>query len=312
MLVKPTPWALLSVLQLGELAHRAGVPPGVLNIVPGGLEAGQSLVAHQGVDRISFTGSVAAGKEVNRNNAQARLAPVLLELGGKSPSLVFADADLDMALKGVSRGIFRSQGQSCVAGSRLLLEESIYDQFLERLAAAMAEMKIGDPSSDDTEIGPLITPEHLARVQAYVQAGLDEGARLVVGGRIPVDSALGDGNFLEPTLFDEVTSAMRIWREEIFGPVLVVMPFQNDEEAIRKANDTSFGLSSSVWTSNLERAFYVSGKIQSGMTWVNSHFVRDLRSPFGGVKDSGIGSEGGRYGLEFYTQPKMICLPYPR
>ena len=310
--VKPTPWALLSVLQLGELAHRAGVPPGVLNIVPGGLEAGQSLVAHQGVDRISFTGSVAAGKEVNRNNAQARLAPVLLELGGKSPSLVFADADLDMALKGVSRGIFRSQGQSCVAGSRLLLEESIYDQFLERLAAAMAEMKIGDPSSDDTEIGPLITPEHLARVQAYVQAGLDEGARLVVGGRIPVDSALGDGNFLEPTLFDEVTSAMRIWREEIFGPVLVVMPFQNDEEAIRKANDTSFGLSSSVWTSNLERAFYVSGKIQSGMTWVNSHFVRDLRSPFGGVKDSGIGSEGGRYGLEFYTQPKMICLPYPR
>ncbi len=310
--VKPTPWALLSILQLGEIANEAGIPEGVLNIVPGGVEAGEALVSHPAVDRISFTGSVGAGKAVNQANAQARLAPVVLELGGKSPSIVFADADLDLALKGVARGIFRSQGQSCVADSRLLLERSICDDFLKQLVESVGKMKIGDPISPDTQIGPLITKEHLQRVKNFITAGIEEGAKLTLGGKRPVDPALKNGNYIEPTIFENVTPEMEIWRKEIFGPVLVVMPFKTEEEAIAKANNSSFGLSSTVWTTDFERALSVAGSIESGMTWINSHFVRDLRSPFGGIKDSGVGSEGGRYSLEFYTKPKMMCLSYPR
>ena len=310
--VKPTPWALLSILQLGEIANEAGIPEGVLNIVPGGVEAGEALVSHPAVDRISFTGSVGAGKAVNQANAQARLAPVVLELGGKSPSIVFADADLDLALEGVARGIFRSQGQSCVADSRLLLERSIYDDFLKQLVESVGKMKIGEPISPDTQIGPLITKEHLQRVKNFISAGIEAGAKLTLGGKCPVDPALKNGNYIEPTIFENVTSEMAIWRKEIFGPVLVVMPFKTEEEAIAKANNSSFGLSSTVWTTDFERALSVAGSIESGMTWINSHFVRDLRSPFGGIKDSGVGSEGGRYSLEFYTKLKMMCLSYPR
>lgn len=308
--IKPPTWAALSVLQLGEIAKEAGVPDGVLNILPGGVEAGEALVRHTGVNRISFTGSVPAGKAVQRANAEVRLAPVSLELGGKAPSIVFTDADLDLALKGVARGIFRSQGQSCVAGSRLLLEQGIYDKFLDRLAAAAAKMRIGDPLDPATEIGPLITREHLKRVEDYIESGLREGARLVTGGRRPADGSLARGNYLEPTIFDRANSEMRIVREEIFGPVLAAIPFRTTEEAIRLANDTRFGLSASIWTRDTNRALRVAEALETGMIWVNSHFLRDLRAPFGGVKESGVGSEGGRYSIEFYTQPKMICLPF--
>jgi len=309
--VKPSPMALLSVLQLGEFANEAGIPEGVLNIIPGDAEAGSALVAHRQLDRISFTGSVATGKVVNKKNAEVRLAPVSLELGGKSPSIVFADADIDFAVKGVGRGIFRSQGQSCVAGSRLLLEEPVYDDFMEKLVSLAQEMKIGDQLSADTEIGPLITRKHLLHVERFIEEGKKEGATLSTGGNRPNDSELEHGNYLEPTIFEDVKPSMSIWREEIFGPVLSVMKFSGEKEAIELANDSSYGLSSTVWTSNLERALSVADKIQAGMTWINSHFVRDLRAPFGGVKESGVGSEGGRYSLEFYTKPKMVCVPYP-
>ena len=308
--IKPSPWALLSVLQLGELAQEAGIPDGVLNIVPGGVEAGKALVAHPGVDRISFTGSVRGGKEVNQSNASVRLAPVSLELGGKSPTVVFCDADLDFAIKGVARGIFRSQGQSCVAGSRLLLDHAIYQEFIEGLKSYVSEMKIGDQLDQDSDIGPLITEEHAQNVLSMIESGIKEGATLTIGGQRIKEGDLAKGNFISPAIFENVQAEMKIWKEEIFGPVLVVMPFSSEAEALHLANDTNFGLSSSVWTNNYERALRVAGEIEAGMTWVNSHFVRDLRSPFGGIKESGIGSEGGRYSLEFYTKPKMMCFPY--
>jgi len=308
--VKPSPWALLSVLQLGELANEAGIPEGVLNIIPGAAEGGKALVAHPGVNRVSFTGSVASGKAVQESNAKTRLAPVSLELGGKSPSIVFSDADLDFSAKGVARGIFRSQGQSCVAGSRLLVEESVYSKFMPKLVEQVKAMKIGNQLDPKSEIGPLITGEHLAKVESYVAQGKKEGARITIGGKRPDSAELRAGNFFEPTIFEDVSSAMKIWQEEIFGPVLVVMPFKDEAQAIELANSTSFGLSASIWSTNLERALRVANAIESGMVWVNSHFVRDLRAPFGGVKNSGVGSEGGHYSLEFYTQPKMICYPW--
>jgi acyl-CoA reductase-like NAD-dependent aldehyde dehydrogenase len=310
--VKPSPWAPLSILQLGGLAREAGIPAGVLNIVPAGAEAGDALVRHPGVNRVSFTGSVGVGKLIRIANALSRMAPVSLELGGKAPSIVYADADLDFTLRGVLRGIFRSQGQSCVAGSRLLVEQSIYDGFVGRLVEATRTLRIGSPADRATDIGPLITAEHLQRVEEYIASGQAEGARLLTGGRRPADAALGAGNYLEPTIFDEVSTEMRVWREEIFGPVLVLAPFTSTEEAIALANDSLYGLSANVWTSNLDRAMAVAEQLETGMVWINSHFVRDLRTPFGGVKESGIGSEGGRYSMEFYTQQKTVCLPWGR
>ena len=309
--IKPSPWALLSVLQLGELANQAGIPKGVLNILPGDADAGKAIVSHAGVDRVSFTGSVPVGKIVAKANAEARLAPVSLELGGKSPTVVFEDADLDFAAKGVARGIFRSQGQSCVAGSRLLLQDSIYDSFMDKLITNIKAMKMGYQVEESTQIGPIINKKHLAHVEACIQKAKDEGAKLTIGGKRPDGTEFKKGNFVEPTVFENVTRSMEIWKEEVFGPVLAVMRFKNQDEAVELANDTIFGLSSSVWTNNFERAMQMTSAIDAGMVWVNAHFVRDLRAPFGGVKESGIGSEGGRYSLEFFTKPKMMCFPYP-
>ena len=308
--IKPSPWALLSVLQLGELANEAGIPPGVLNIVPGDADAGKTLVSHADVDRISFTGSVHVGKAVSIANAQTRMAAVSLELGGKSPTIVFGDADIDKAVQGVARGIFRSQGQSCVAGSRLLLHESIYDAFLEKLCDFANQMTIGSQLEEKTQIGPIINKEHLEHIETYIEKAIAAGAKAITGGKRPTDSKLAKGNYYEPTVLTQISRDMQVWREEIFGPVLVVMPFSSDRQAIELANDSTFGLSSSLWTHQLDRALTVATDIEAGMVWLNSHFVRDLRAPFGGVKDSGIGSEGGRYSLEFFSKPKMVCFPW--
>ncbi|MGH8007950.1 MAG: aldehyde dehydrogenase, partial [Candidatus Binatia bacterium] len=309
--LKPSELAPLSLMKLGEIAQEADLPPGVLNVLSGFGEVGAALTTHPGVNAVSFTGGVATGKRVVHAAADT-LKRVSLELGGKSPNLVFADADLDMAVKGAVRAIFRSQGQSCMAGSRLLLQDAISDRFMERFLGAVAGLKVGDPLDPATDFGPLITAQHRERVEEFIQSGLDEGARLLTGGNRPNDLALHKGNYLLPTVFEDVTNTMRVCREEIFGPVLTVQRFHDEAEAIRLANDTSFGLAGYLWTQDVNRALRIASAVKAGMIWVNSFFLRDLRTPFGGARESGIGREGGRYSLEFYTEPKFVCIPYER
>jgi len=307
--LKPSELAPLSLMKLGEIAQEAGLPPGVLNVVSGFGEVGAALTTHPDVNAVSFTGGVATGKQVLKVAADT-LKRVSLELGGKSPNIVFADADLDIAVKGAVRAIFRSQGQSCVAGSRLILQDSMYDHFMERFLKAIASLKVGDPLDPTTDFGPLITAQHRERVEGYIQSGLDEGAKLLTGGKRPSDPMLQKGNYILPTVFENVTSSMRICNEEIFGPVLSVQRFHDEAEAIRLANETVYGLAGFLWTQDVNRALRVSSAIKTGMMWVNSFFLRDLRTPFGGARESGFGREGGRYSLEFYTEPKFVCIPY--
>ena len=307
--LKPSELAPLSLMKLGEIAQEAGLPAGVLNIVSGFGEVGAALTTHPDVNAVSFTGGVATGKRVLKAAAET-LKRVSLELGGKSPNIVFTDADLETAVKGAVRAIFRSQGQSCVAGSRLILQDAVYDRFMERFLKTVANLKVGDPLDPATDFGPLITAQHRERVEGYIQSGLDEGARLLTGGKRPSDPTLQKGNYLLPTVFENVTPAMRICHEEIFGPVLAVQKFHDEAEAIRLANETVYGLAGFLWTQDVNRALRVSSAIKTGMMWVNSFFLRDLRTPFGGARESGFGREGGRYSLEFYTEPKFVCIPY--
>jgi len=307
--LKPSELAPLSLLKLGELAQETDLPAGVLNVLSGLGEVGQALVAHPGVDAVSFTGGVATGKRVLAAAAE-RLKRVSLELGGKAPNIVFADADLDLAVKGAVRAIFRSQGQSCVAGSRLLLESSIYDRFMTRFREAVSELKVGDPLDRTTDFGPLISREHRERVEGFIRSARDEGARLTFGGERPSRPELQEGNYLLPTVLEEVRSAMRVCQEEIFGPVLTVFRFQEEAEAIRIANDTVYGLAGYIWTRDVGRALRVSSAVKAGMVWVNGFFLRDLRTPFGGARESGLGREGGRQSLEFYSEPKFISIPF--
>ncbi len=307
--LKPSEWAPLSLMILGEIAQEAGLPPGVLNVIAGFGDVGAAVVSHPDVNAVSFTGGVPTGKRVMKAAADT-LKRISLELGGKSPNIIFADADLDLAVKGAVRAIFRSQGQSCVAGSRLLLQDAIYDRFMERFLSAVANLKVGDPLDPTTDFGPLITAQHRERVEGFIEAGLSEGARLLIGGKRPTDPALQKGNYLLPTVFEGVTSSMRICQEEIFGPVLAVQRFHDEAEAIRLANSTIYGLAGFLWTQDVNRALRVSSAVKTGMMWVNSFFLRDLRTPFGGARESGVGREGGRYSLEFYTEPKFVCIPY--
>jgi len=311
--VKPPPWAPLSLLQLGRYANEAGIPKGVLNIVPGGKEAGETLVRHPYVDLVSFTGSVTAGKEVVKANAAVRLSRVLAELGGKAATIVFADADLNRAVQGAALSVFRGQGQSCVAGSRLLIEKAVYTRFITALVALAEKIVIGDPARETTHFGPLITAEHRTRVEGYIETGIQEGATLLAGGKRPrtLDPALREGNFIEPTIFADVDPGMTIFCEEIFGPVLSVLPFESEEEAIRLGNDTDYGLSGSVWTENGARGQRIAAALRVGMVWINGHFLRHhLGAPFGGMKQSGIGRKGGRWSMEFFSEPKIICATY--
>lgn len=309
--IKPPAWGALSVLQLGRLANEAGIPLGVLNIVPGERLAGEALVANPLVDRISFTGSSRGGKAVVQANAQVRLAPPSLELGGKNPNIVFADANLDFTVEGVARSCFRSQGQSCVAGSRVLVEKSKCEEFTDMFVRRVRAMRIGHQTDPKVEIGPVITEEHLKHIENFVETGIQEKATLLCGGDRPryIDECQS-GNFYEPTIFSDVTRDMTIWKEEAFGPVVVIMPFTNEREAIKLANDTPFGLSANVWVKDIGKANRVADALDTGMVWINGHFLRDLRAPFGGRKDSGFDSEGGDYSRLFWTKPKMICTTY--
>ena len=305
--LKPSELAPLTSIALGEIANEAGLPPGVLNVVPGLADAGAELVSHPDVNAVAFTGGVATGRRVMVSAAES-LKRVTLELGGKSPNLVFADANLKRTAAGVVRSIYRSQGQSCVAGSRLLVDRRVAAEFIELLVAEIPRLKIGDPLDDGTEYGPLISGAHRERVHSFVAEAVAGGAKLLAGGKSPAQPERGF--YYLPTLLDGVDAKSRAVSEEIFGPVLTVERFDDEEQAIAGANATRFGLAAYLWTSNVDRALRVAEKIRTGMVWVNSFFLRDLRVPFGGAKMSGLGRQGGRYSMEFWTEPKLVCVAY--
>ncbi|KES04953.1 betaine-aldehyde dehydrogenase [Streptomyces toyocaensis] len=303
LVLKPAEWTPLSASLWPEILDEAGVPSGVVNIVHGiGEEAGQALVDHPGVPLISFTGSTDTGRHIVRSSA-THLKTTSMELGGKSPVVLFADADLDAALDSVVFGVFSLNGERCTAGSRVLVERPVYEEFTRRLAERAERVKVGLPADPATEVGALVHPEHYARVLKYVEIGRQE-ARLVAGGARPAH--LPEGNYLRPTVFADVPRDARIFQEEIFGPVVAVAPFDDEAEAVELANATEYGLAAYVWTSDLKRGHRVAHAVDSGMVWINSHNVRDLRTPFGGVKSSGLGREGGAHSIDFYTESKIV------
>ncbi len=300
---KPPEWAPLTASMLADIAHQAGLPDGVLNVVQGiGEEAGAALVAHPGVDRIAFTGSVETGKLVART-AGGNLTPVSLELGGKSPLVVFADTDLDAAVA-QAVGQFDNAGQVCLAGTRLIVEQDIYDEFLDRFVERASALKQGDPRLPDTDLGPQITREHFERVDGFVQRAKADGAKAAAGGG--PNEELG-GLYYRPTLLVDVPAGSEILRKEVFGPVLTLQPFAGEEEAVALANDTDYGLAAIVYTGDRARADRVSARLVAGTVWVNCFFVRDLRAPFGGSRNSGIGREGGTWSFDFYADVKNVC-----
>jgi 5-carboxymethyl-2-hydroxymuconic-semialdehyde dehydrogenase len=303
LILKPAEWTPLSASLWPEILAEAGVPDGVVNIVHGiGEEAGQALVDHPGVPLISFTGSTDTGRHIVRSSAQ-HLKTTSMELGGKSPAVVFADADLDAALDSVVFGVFSLNGERCTAGSRVLAERPVYEEFTRRLAERASRVRVGLPSDPATEVGALVHADHYTRVLDYVDIGRKE-ARLVAGGARPAH--LPDGNYLLPTVFADVPRDARIFQEEIFGPVVAVAPFDDEAEAVELANATQYGLAAYIWTSDLKRGHRIAHAVQSGMVWINSHNVRDLRTPFGGVKASGVGREGGAHSIDFYTESKIV------
>ena len=302
--LKPAEWSPLSADKLAHIIQEAGIPPGVFNIVHGfGETAGASLVAHPQVQLISFTGETTTGKEIIRNGAST-LKRFSMELGGKSPTIIFDDADFERALDGAVFQVYSLNGERCTAGSRLLVQQGIYEKFVSALEARVKTIRVGDPHDAQTEVGPLIHPEHWQRVRSYMDIARQEGANIVVGGDRPVN--LQQGNYFAPTLITGVTSEMRIAQEEIFGPVLVVIPFKDDDDAVRIANDVQYGLAAYIWTNNVARGQRIAERIESGLAWINSHNVRDLRTPFGGSKNSGIGREGGHYSFDFYMELSTI------
>jgi 5-carboxymethyl-2-hydroxymuconic-semialdehyde dehydrogenase len=298
----------LTAARLGELALEAGIPAGVLNIVHGyGSEAGEALCRHPDVRAISFTGSTATG---NRIVKAAGLKKFSMELGGKSPFVIFDDADLNRALDAAVFMIFSNNGERCTAGSRILIQQSIYADFVDKFTARAKRISVGDPLDETISVGPMISPEHLAKVRRYIELGPTEGATLLCGGLDAPDleGALRKGNFVKPTVFADVDNRMRIAQEEIFGPVACLIPFKDEADAIRQANDISYGLSSYIWSENLGRAHRVAAAIEAGMCFVNSQNVRDLRQPFGGTKASGTGREGGTWSYEVFLEPKNVCV----
>jgi 5-carboxymethyl-2-hydroxymuconic-semialdehyde dehydrogenase len=298
----------LTAARLGDLALEAGIPAGVLNVVHGyGAEAGEALCRHPDVRAISFTGSTATG---NRIVKTAGLKKFSMELGGKSPFVIFDDADPQRALDAALFMIFSNNGERCTAGSRIFIQQSIYADFVEKFTARAKRISVGDPLDEKISIGPMISPEHLAKVRRYIELGTKEGAALLCGGldAPPLAGAFRNGNFVKATVFAEVDNRMRIAQEEIFGPVACLIPFKDEADAIALANDIAYGLSSYVWSENLGRAHRVAAAIEAGMCFVNSQNVRDLRQPFGGTKASGTGREGGTWSYEVFLEPKNVCV----
>jgi aldehyde dehydrogenase (NAD+) len=307
VILKPASQTPLTALALGQLAIDAGFPPGVLNIITGsGSSVGQAIVEHPGIDKVAFTGDTSTGKGIMRSAADT-LKHVTLELGGKSPNIVFADADVDAAVRGATVGIFYGKGEVCAAGSRLLVDRAIKDEFLTKLADRTKKMVAGDPLNPKTRLGAVSSKGQLERVLGYVSTAKKEGATLLAGGD-RTDIGTGKGYFMQPTVFADVTSSMTIAREEIFGPVLAAIEFTDLDEAIATANDSIYGLAAGVWTRDIKKAHYVASKLQAGTVWVNTYNIYDTAAPFGGYKQSGFGREMSRYALDSYTQIKTVWV----
>jgi betaine-aldehyde dehydrogenase len=307
-ILKPASYSPMTAIRLGELALEAGIPPGVLNIVTGpGGTAGASIAAHPGVGKVAFTGETTTGQEIMRL-ASGNVKKISLELGGKSPNIVFADADLERFAKESPYSVFDNCGQDCCARSRILVERSAHDRVVELFAEATRSVKVGDPTDDATEVGTLVSEKQRERVKDYIEIGLSEGASIVVGGEPPDDPSLAGGAYLMPTVFDGVSNDMRIAREEIFGPVVSVIPFDNEEEALRLANATPYGLSGSVWSRDIGKALRTARGLQAGVISVNSNSSVHTEAPFGGYKMSGIGRELGMSALDLYTETKNVFI----
>jgi len=306
VVLKPAEQTPLSAIRLGELCLEAGVPDGVVNVVTGfGTEAGQALAQHSDVDKIAFTGSTEVGRKI-LHASEGNLKRVTLELGGKSPNIVFADANMKRATKGSMYGVFLNSGQVCTAGTRILVEKSVHDDFVSSLLESTASMKLGDPLEEDTQMGPVVSQEQMERVTGYIEIGKSEGAEVAVGGERATE--LGDGYFVQPTVFTGVSNDMRIAQEEIFGPVAAVIPVADVDEAIAVANDTIYGLAAAVWTNDVTKAHRVARGIKAGTVWVNTAGNVDPSVSFGGYKQSGFGRELGRHSMETYTQTKSVWL----
>ncbi|HWE40576.1 MAG TPA: aldehyde dehydrogenase family protein [Isosphaeraceae bacterium] len=304
VVMKPAEQTPLSCLRLGELALEAGIPPGVINIVPGfGETAGDALVKHPGVDKVAFTGSTEVGQVIMRNAANT-LKRVTLELGGKSPNIVFADANLDAAVDGSLVGLYLNQGQCCCAGSRLFVQESVHDEFVSRIAGKVKARRLGDPFDPQTEQGPQVDKAQFDKIMSYIDKGKKQGAACVTGGK----RHGAKGFFIEPTIFDGVKDDMDIARDEIFGPVLSVIKFKNIDEVIERANATNYGLAAAVWTRDIGKAHAIADRVRAGTVWVNCYDVFDAAAPFGGFKQSGIGRELGERALDNYTEHKTVTV----
>jgi len=307
IVLKPASLTPLTALKFAELCQEAGLPEGVFNVVTGpGAKVGMALVRDPRVDKIAFTGSTEVGKQIMREGAST-LKRLSLELGGKSPNIVFADADMEAAIKGAMTGIFYNKGEVCAAGSRLFLEERIHEEFMGKLTERVKGLKVGDPMDKATRMGPVVSAQQMETVLGYIEAGKKEGARLVAGGgRAKVGN--GKGYYIEPTIFDGVSNQMKIAREEIFGPVLSVIPFKSVEEGIAEGNTTTYGLAAAVWTRDVAKALRAARAIRAGTVWVNAYNLFDAALPFGGFKESGFGREMGSAGLELYTEVKSVWV----
>ena len=305
VVMKPAEQTPLSALRIGELIVEAGFPEGVVNLLPGfGPTAGAAIAHHMDVDKVAFTGSTEVGRLIMEAAAKSNLKRITLELGGKSPNIVFADTDLDEAVEGAHFGLFFNHGQCCCAGSRVFVEEKIYDQFVEKSGARARKTTVGDPFDPKTEQGPQVDQTQFDKVMGYIESGRDEGAKLVCGG-----DRVGDrGYFIQPTVFADVQDEMKIAREEIFGPVMSIIPFKSAEEVVDRANRTTYGLAAAVWTRDIKKAHAIANNVRAGTVWVNCYNVLDTRAPFGGFKQSGIGRELGEYGLQQYTEVKTVTV----
>lgn len=316
VLLKPSSWSPLVCLELARVIEEAGLPPGLFSTLPGaGAIVGERLVTHPAIRKVSFTGGTDTGRDIARKAAE-KLMPVSLELGGKSPTIVFADADLDVACAGVMFGVFSSTGQSCIAGSRLFVERGIYDSFVGKLVAATERLRIGHPFHDTTQVAPLIRPRHREEVESHVRTAREDGGKILTGGERPVGADYADGTYYRPTIVAGLDNTSRLCREEVFGPVLAVLPFDSEADLIRQSNDNSYGLACGIYTRDFPKAWRVARAIDTGTVWINTYKQFSISTPFGGTKDSGLGREKGRDGIRAWmAQKSLYCdlsqAPHP-